>query len=46
MNAKLPAVTFARIAAVLKGKEDRTEFVRRVVEKELERLEDKKAREK
>jgi hypothetical protein len=43
MGAKFPAGTFKRIAAVLKKdkdkKEDRTDFVREAVEKELKRRE-------
>jgi hypothetical protein len=39
MGAKFAAGTFARIAAVLEKDEDRTEFVREAVERELERRE-------
>jgi hypothetical protein len=39
MQARFPDGTFERIAAVLKENEDRTDFVRRAVERELERLE-------
>ncbi len=35
MQARFPAGTFKRIAAVLKPNEDRTDFVRLSVEKEL-----------
>jgi hypothetical protein len=37
MGAKFPAGTFDRIAALLGEKEDRTEFVRQAVEREIER---------
>jgi hypothetical protein len=37
MQARFAAGTFARIAAVLREKEDRTDFVREAVERELER---------
>jgi hypothetical protein len=37
MSAKFPAGTFDRIAALLGEKEDRTEFVRQAVEREIER---------
>jgi hypothetical protein len=37
MGAKFPAGTFERIAALLGENEDRTEFVRRAVEREIER---------
>jgi hypothetical protein len=39
MGAKFPAGTFDRIAALLGEKEDRTEFVRQAVEREIERRE-------
>jgi hypothetical protein len=39
MQARFPEGTFARIAVVLKGKEDRTDFVRDAVERELKRRE-------
>jgi len=39
MGAKFPAGTFERIATVLKEDEDRTDFVREAVERELERRE-------
>jgi hypothetical protein len=39
MQARFPEGTFARIAAVLEEGEDRTEFVRRAVERELARRE-------
>jgi hypothetical protein len=39
MGAKFPAGTFERIATVLKEEEDRTDFVREAVERELERRE-------
>jgi hypothetical protein len=39
MQARFPAGTFDRIAAVLEPDEDRTEFVRRAVERELARRE-------
>jgi hypothetical protein len=39
MTAPLPAGTFARMTAVLQHGEDRTDFVRRAVERELQRLE-------
>jgi hypothetical protein len=39
MGAKFPAGTFDRIAAALAEKEDRTDFVRLAVERELERRE-------
>lgn len=44
MQARFPTGTFARIAAVLVGKEDRTDFVREAVERELARRERNKAR--
>jgi len=37
MGAKFPAGTFERITALLGEKEDRTEFVRQAVEREIER---------
>jgi hypothetical protein len=39
MQARFPEGTFVRIAAVLKGSEDRTDFVRTAIEKELRRRE-------
>jgi hypothetical protein len=45
--AAFPAGTFARMRAVLQSGEDRTDFMRRAVERELQRLEraaDKAAR--
>ena len=39
MQARFPERTFARIAAVLEETEDRTDFVRQAVERELERRE-------
>lgn len=39
MGARFPEGTFARITAVLRGKEDRTDFVRDAVERELKRRE-------
>ena len=39
MQARFPEGTFARIAAVLEETEDRTDFVRQAVERELERRE-------
>ena len=39
MTARFPAGTFARIAAVLRQDEDRTDFVREAVERELKRRE-------
>jgi hypothetical protein len=39
MQARFPAGTFDRIAAVLEPDEDRTEFVRRAVDRELARRE-------
>lgn len=39
MQARFQAGTFARIAAVLHGDEDRTDFVRGAVERELKRRE-------
>ena len=37
MQARFPKGTFARIAAVLSAYEDRTDFVREAVEREIER---------
>jgi hypothetical protein len=39
MQARFPEGTFSRIEAVLEESEDRTEFVRRAVERELKRRE-------
>ena len=39
MQARFPGGTFERIAAVLEKDEDRTDFVRRAVERELGRRE-------
>jgi hypothetical protein len=39
MGARFPKGTFARIAAVLSPTEDRTDFVREAVERELQRRE-------
>lgn len=39
MQARFPAGTFKRIAAVLKPNEDRTDFVRTAVDTELEKRE-------
>ncbi len=39
MQARFPAGTFDRIAAVLTEKEDRTDFVREAVDRELKRRE-------
>ena len=39
MTARFPKGTFARITAVLKEDEDRTDFVREAVERELKRRE-------
>ena len=48
MQARFPEGTFERIAAVLEKNEDRTDFVRKAVERELSRRENarrhKKAR--
>ena len=41
MQARFPKGTFARIAAVLRAEEDRTDFVRDAVERELRRRERK-----
>jgi len=42
MVARFAEGTFARIQAVLEGKEDRTDFVREAVERELKRRERQK----
>jgi hypothetical protein len=42
MQARFPEGTFARIEAVLEESEDRTDFVRAAVERELERRERKR----
>jgi hypothetical protein len=42
MQARFPKGTFARIAAVLSPTEDRTDFVREAVERELRRREELK----
>jgi hypothetical protein len=39
MQARFPAGTFERIEAVLRDDEDRTDFVREAVERELKRRE-------
>jgi len=39
MQARFPAGTFARIETVLGEDEDRTDFVRKAVERELQRRE-------
>jgi hypothetical protein len=39
MQARFPEGTFARIGAVLRDREDRTDFVREAVEGELKRRE-------
>ena len=39
MQARFPEGTFERIGAVLVGKEDRTDFVREAVKRELRRRE-------
>lgn len=39
MQARFPDGTFARIEAVLEAREDRTDFVRAAVERELKRRE-------
>jgi hypothetical protein len=39
MGAKFPAGTFERIATVLEEEEDRTDFVREAVEREIRRRE-------
>lgn len=44
MQARFPEGTFERIQAVLEGKEDRTDFVREAVERELKRRERAKQR--
>ena len=41
MQARFPEGTFGRIEAVLEDGEDRTDFVRQAVEKELRRRERK-----
>ena len=41
MQARFPEGTFARISAVLSDGEDRTDFVREAVERELKRRERK-----
>jgi hypothetical protein len=41
MQARFPDGTFARIAATLEGGEDRTDFVRVAVEREIKRRERK-----
>lgn len=43
MQARFPAGTFDRVAAVLSEGEDRTDFVRAAVERELQRREVLKA---
>lgn len=42
MQARFPEGTFARIAATLEDGEDRTDFVREAVERELSRREQSK----
>jgi hypothetical protein len=42
MQARFPKGTFARIAAVLKQFEDRTDLVREAVEREIQRREAEK----
>jgi hypothetical protein len=42
MQARFPAGTFKRIEAVLRADEDRTDFVREAVERELHRREAKR----
>jgi len=44
MQARFAEGTFARIRAVLRGKEDRTDFVRAAVERELARRERMRSR--
>lgn len=44
MQARFPEGTFARIEAVLEEAEDRTDFVREAVERELKRRERSKDR--
>ncbi len=39
MQARFPKGTFVRISAVLESDEDRTDFVRKAVERELKRRE-------
>ena len=42
MQARFPEGTFARIATVLAATEDRTDFVRHAVDRELKRREERK----
>jgi hypothetical protein len=42
MQARFPKGTFARVASVLAPYEDRTDFVREAVERELQRREGEK----
>ena len=44
MQARFPAGTFDRIAALLESNEDRTDFVRAAVEREIDRREEQKRR--
>ncbi len=44
MQARFPDGTFARIEAVLRDGEDRTDFVREAVEKELKRRQEAESR--
>jgi hypothetical protein len=44
MQARFPASTFERIECVLREDEDRTDFVREAVERELQRREKKEKR--
>ena len=46
MQARFPEGTFERIAAVIKKDEDRTDFVRKAVERELARRESARRRRK
>jgi hypothetical protein len=46
MGAKFPAKTFERIAAMLEENEDRTDFVREAVERELKRREEARRKHK
>lgn len=46
MVARFPRGTFAKISAVLREDEDRTDFVREAVEHELKRREANKKRER
>jgi hypothetical protein len=46
MQARFPGETFERIAAVLEKDEDRTDFVRKAVERELSRREGIRRRKK